>query len=332
MDYAAGILKQDDDLAEWDRFVDTSPQGSVFSRSWWLRAVAEENFRILVLSKGGLIVAGMPFCCSRKLGIRIIRMPAMTQSLGVLLSPPEAGAKYETRLSKDMDVMKALIASIPRCASLTTRCHHSLTNWLPFYWAGYRQTTRYTYVLENLADMAAIYNNMSAKTRNIIKKAEKNGIRVAQSDDLDEFFLLVRKTFKRQGLASPYSESLIRRVFSACLSQGAGRLFLARDTDGRSHAGVLVVFDSKCMYYLIQGSDPDFRGSGAGHLAQWRSVEFASSVTASYDFEGSMISNIEHVFRSFGAAQKQFSVISKQEWHVAAAAALMKGVRKLLDR
>ena len=28
--------------------------------------------------------------------------------------------------------------------------HYGITDWLPFYWEGYRQTTRYTYMLKDI--------------------------------------------------------------------------------------------------------------------------------------------------------------------------------------
>jgi len=66
------------------------------------------------------------------------------------------------------------------------------------------------------------------------------------------------------------------------------------------------------MYYLMQGSDPALRSSGAALLTQWHAIQYAAGVTAVYDFEGSILEGIEHVFRSFGAVQRPYFTIFKE--------------------
>ena len=76
-----------DSLAEWDCFVDESPHGCIFCRSWWLEAVCPGEFEILTLRKDGRIVAGMPVVISHKWGYTTVHMPQLTQTLGALLVP-----------------------------------------------------------------------------------------------------------------------------------------------------------------------------------------------------------------------------------------------------
>ena len=49
--------------------------------------------------------------------------------------------------------------------------HYGITDWLPFYWEGYRQTTRYTYMLKDIRNTKAILGNMSFNIRRNITKA-----------------------------------------------------------------------------------------------------------------------------------------------------------------
>jgi hypothetical protein len=46
-------------------------------------------------------------------------------------------------------------------------------------------------------------------------------------------------------------------------------------------------------------------------LAHWHAIQFAATVTGRYDFVGSMMENVERVFRSFGAVQKPYFSIFK---------------------
>ncbi len=297
---------------EWDALVDESPQGTIFTRSWWLDAVWPEGYQILRVKRGERTVAGMALANpERHRGARIIRMPLLTQTLGPLLAPHTCG-KYETRLSKEMEWLRELVAMIPPVDGLVIHCHHRFTNWLPFCWAGYQQTTRYTYLFDDLHDLAAIHKGMSDKTRNIIRKCQKAGIVVEECEDIETFLPLVRLTFARQGMELPYGEELVRRIDAACAARGARKMFAARDREGNIHTTLYHIYDKKGMHYKMQGSDPALRSSGAALLAQWHAIQYAAAVSAVYDFEGSMVEKIEHVFRSFGAAQKPYFVISKQ--------------------
>ncbi len=318
--YSAVFLGPNDNLEQWDRFVDVSPQGSVFCRSWWLRAVAPDKFRVLALMRNDAIVGGLPHVLS---GGSIV-MPPLTQTLGVLLPPAEQGAKYETNLSHELEIMRVIVKALPSRGNISMRCHYSLSNWLPFYWAGYRQTTRYTYVLEDLADTKRLFDEMSAQKRNKIRKAEKDGISVKESDDVNILAAMVHRTFSAQEMDVPYSGDILRRVCAAAFERNAGKMFVTYDGQGTTHSALLAIYDSSAMYNLVQGSDPGQSHPGACTLAQWKSIEYASLVTKRYDFEGSMIESIEHAFRSFGAVQKPYLVISRRSRTVEAAAALAR--------
>jgi len=304
------VLGPNAPLDEWDRFVGESPQGCIFCRSWWLEAVCGTAFEILVVRKGDEIVAGMPLPRTRKLIWRGITMPPLTQTLGVLLAPQD-GAKYVSRLSGEMAVLRALVDAIPAVDVFRVNTHHTVTNWLPFHWAGYSQTTCYTYVFGDLSDTEALFGEMAPTLRNKIRKAEKGGIRVEHTDDIATFLELNRKVFSRQGAALPYGEDVVRRLDAACKQHDARTILVARDSAGRPHSAVYVVHDGRCMYNLMQGGDPDLRSSGANPLAMWRSIERAHELELSYDFEGSMLESVESFFRSFGAVQKPYFEISR---------------------
>lgn len=295
----------------WNDLVDESPQGNIFCRTWWLEAVCPEGYDLVQVMRDGRIAAGMAVPWARTARGRSIRMPRLTQTLGPLLRPA-GGIKYETRLSAEMELLRELVDRLPDCDEFSINCHHRLGNWLPFYWAGYSQTTRYTYVFDDLSDLGAIYDGMSAKTRNIIRKAEKTGITVAESDDLDSFLRLLSMTFSRQGMALPYTQELLRKLDRACLQHDARKILIARDKTGVAHAAIYLAYDAQCVYYLMQGTDPALRASGAALLAQWCAIRLASKLAPRYDFEGSMIESVEHVFRSFGAVQRPYFHIFRQ--------------------
>jgi hypothetical protein len=71
------------------------------------------------------------------------------------------------------------------------------------------------------------------------------------------------------------------------------------------------VWDPKRTYYLVGGGDPDLRSSGAPALLCWESIRFASTRSVAFDFEGSILEQIERVFRAFGGKLVPYNCIMK---------------------
>jgi hypothetical protein len=307
--YTVEVLHSSDPLQEWNQFVDESPQGCVFCRSWWLEAVCPGRFEILTLRRGRTIVAGMPLPVSRKRGQRIAQMPRLTQTLGVLLRP-SSRETYEGRLSYEMEVLENLIEAMPKLDRLSIRFHYSFTNWLPFYWAGYQQTTRYTYTLADLTDLEQVFSGFAHSKRKNIKKAEKL-VRVHQGMAVEDFYAHHAMTRHKQGDSLSYSYELFSRLYDAAHKHQAGRTWYAVDSQQNIHAAIFVVFDSKSAYYLISSIDPEHRRSGAATLLVRDAIAYTSRYTKRFDFEGSMIRGVEHSFRKFGAVQTPYFSISK---------------------
>ena len=282
---------------------------SIFQQPWWLDAVAPGRWSEIAIKKGEETLLRFPYVTESKNGFTTLSMPPVTQTLGPWLKPRQG--KHSSQLSLQKELMAELIRRLPPFDSFYQRFHYSITNWLPFYWNGFSQTTRYTYVIEDLKNPDRIWDQMKSNIRNKIRKAEKSGVRVVDSDDIETFLDLNEMTFKRQGLPLPFPRDFARRLNSACVSKGARKLYIAYGPDGRPQTGLFCVYDGYCMYNLLQGGDPALRGSGANALAMWESIKFASKTAEVYDFEGSMIEPIEEFFHSFGAIQKPYFEISK---------------------
>jgi GNAT superfamily N-acetyltransferase len=304
------ILKPGDPMEEWDQFVETSPQGCIFCKSWWLEAVAPGVFEILVVRKGGQIAAGMPLVRYRLYGLEAIHMPLLTQTLGPLLAP--TSGNYEKRLSAETDLLTELIGRIPRVAHFTAFCHHSLTNWLPFYWAGYQQTTRYTYVIEDLSDLDAVFAAFAHSKRKNIKKAEQ-AVTVHEDMPLEDFYRHHKMTLAKQGDVIFYSLDLFRRIHQATYSRGVGKTWYAVGEDGAVQSAIFVVLDAKSAYYLISTIDPAYRNVGSATLLVRDAIKYVATRTCRFDFEGSMVQGVEHSFRKFGAVQKPYFNITQNK-------------------
>ena len=280
----------------------------IFRQTWWLDAVAPGGWGAVEVRKGDEPAARLPFAISKRFGVTTLGMPPLTQALGPWLRPSEA--KYANTLANEKDLMMELIEKLPRHDRFAQSFHFSITNWLPFYWKGFSQTTRYTYRLEDLSSPEGLWDGFAENVRRAVRKAGKT---VAVRTDLgvDEFIRLNALTFSRQGMKTPYTPDLVKRLDAACAARNARKIFFAEDSGGRIHAAVYIVWDDDSAYNLMLGSDPELRGSGASSLVMWEALQFASTVTKSFDFEGSMIESVERSFRSYGARQVPYFHVTR---------------------
>jgi hypothetical protein len=283
----------------------------LFSRAWWLDAVCGDAWDVCLVEVGGKIVAAMPYLLRRnRLGMSVISQPPETQTQGPWLRPSDA--KNANRLAWEKDLLTELIDQLPAFSHFHQNWHHSNSNWLPFYWRGFEQTTRYTYRLPDLCNLDVVWAGFRENIRGDIRKAKDRFKLTVRTDlSLDVFFELNAKTFERQGKAPPYSRPFIQRLHGACEANSASKVFIAVDDEGRQHAGVYITWDEQSAYYLMGGGDPELRASGATSLCMWEAIQFAAKVTHSFDFEGSMMESVERFFRAFGAIQTPYFSITK---------------------
>ena len=282
----------------------------IFSQSWWLDSVCgTDNWDVCLIEKGGKIVASMPYYKTKKFMLNMIFMPKLTQTMGPYILYPK-GQKYYKKLSWDKDIINKLLRQLPKYDYFFQNLHYSITNWLPFYWNGYKQTIRYTYIIENIT-VEDLEKKFETDIRRRRRKATNIGVEVYESDDIKKFYELNEMTFIRQGKEMPYSFKFIESLYNNCKENNACKIFFAKDKDGIIIAGNFLIYDKNTVYYLMGGINPKYKDLGGMDVVQFESIKFALKSGRKFDFEGSMIESIEKYFRSFGAIQKPYSQITK---------------------
>jgi ubiquinone/menaquinone biosynthesis C-methylase UbiE len=280
----------------------------LFDQRWWLEAVAPGQWGEVVLEGDGGPPARWPYVIRRRLGVTSLTHPRLTPTLGPCIVPPPGD--YTKALAHEHHTLRELVDSLPRFDLFRQAFHPSMTNWMPLYWSDFQATVRYTYRLEDLADLDRVWSGFRPSLRREVRRAERK-VTVRTDLGLDAFLDVNERSFRRQNLPLPYSRELVERLDAACAARDARRMFFAVDGQDRIHAAVYVVWDDDSAYYLMGGGDPELRSSGGGNLLVWEAVRFCSGVTRCFDFEGSMIPSLEWFFRSFGARQVPYLLVTK---------------------
>lgn len=283
------------------------PSHCLFQDPWWLNAVAPEQWREAKVIENGRVVARMPYLVRERRGVGVSAMPPLTQTLGPWIEPVEGEAR---RLSRETRLIAEVFDQLPEFDVFSQNWHHCQRNFLPAYWRGYEAMVRYTYVIEDLSDLDAVFSGFRSRARGAVRKAARQ-LAVRESEDIDELLGVIRLTFQRQSLQLPFERELVNRIDRACRARNASRILIAEDAKGRIHAGMLLVFDDRAAYNLMLGADPALRDSGGQSLLIWEALQRASQLSSTFDFEGSMLKGVENFNRSFGPKQVQYLSLSR---------------------
>ena len=287
------------------------PMIPLFSQAWWLDAVAgTDNWSAVVALRKEEVVGALPFVWSYRWGRKMITQPRLTQTLGPWIRPSDA--KYANALAFEKDVLGALADGLPGFDMYRQNWDCARQNWLPFYWRGYRQSTRYTYVLPDISNSDNLWSGFQGDIRGNIRKAEARfGVRVRLGESIRELIPVLRKTFERQGKRFPFSEQFLYSVDEAAAAENKRAIILGEDAEGRLHAGTYIVWQGDTAYQLLNGYDPELRQSGAGSFCVWSAIQEAALHVTRYDFEGSMLEPVERFFRAFGAKQVPYLSVER---------------------
>lgn len=272
-------------------------------QSWWLDAVCgPQAWEAAAASDRQGIPGGvLPYFKTRYGGLPVVRQPPLTSYAGPWFHPDlQEIMPAHQQLAAQHRIMQELIGQLPRVLFFQQCFRPEIQNWLPFYWAGFRQTTRYTYVLPDTTDLPGLYRGLKNTLRTDLRRAEQ-GTEILTVENPEPIFRLNAQSFARKGRRQPYSLKTFQNLHNALAVRRQSLALLARDREqGALQAGLYLAFDSRQAAVLLSGFDPAHSHAGALHSLYWRAVQFCAARKLRLDFEGSMQPGIERVFRGFG--------------------------------
>ena len=290
----------------WNDFVDVSPQGSIYAKTWYLDAL-NINYQIGVLEKDNCIYAGIVLAENE---IHTYSNPLLVKFLGILYKP-FVGKDY-TIATNEIKHLTKLLKCIGNIKTFDYFFHPQFTNWTPFYWGKYRQQTYYTYRIDfKDKTLEQIYQNFDKKIKNEIKNAIKSQITIIENVEFDAFFEVIEKTFLRQGGKSPFNKKRLKYFIETLSGKYAIKLFAAKNINNDITAVAGVIYDTKCAYLILNGIDHKKIIRGTNEYLLYKTIEYSHNNSQTFDFEGSMIKPIESFYRKFGGTLTPYMRIWK---------------------
>ena len=281
-----------DEAGLWDEFVNASPQGTPFATNACLDAFAIRR-TVLVAESATGIEAGIVL--ARGLA-GTASNPLFIKHLGVLYAP--FVGKPTKQVSRQRKAAAALVPALKDARGFDYSFSPGFDDWLPFYWQGYAQETRYSYRIA--ASQAGIWrDNADARLRNDLQRAARAGLHFEPEAPLPDLIALAMQTYRRQRAPAPFRSAKMEAVLHAISKAGVGSTACVRLPDGTVAAAALVLHDQRAAFLTITGY-ADKTPPGATSMLIAGSIERALAAGLDFDFEGSMINPIEAYYRGFG--------------------------------
>lgn len=278
---------------------------NLFEQPWWLDIVAQNEWQEVIVKEGEEVVGRLPFY----LHDGKIELPTLTQTCGIWIQNKEQAVN--DALSREKKIIDDVLEQLPKYKSFKVSFDTTRNYFLPFLWKGFRVSPRVSYRLNDLTDINQVYANFSKTVKKNVKSAQKK-VKIVTDSDVEVLLEIMDKTFAVQGRKYPISKDIVRKIVVECDKRGNGKMYTAIDEQGNVHACSYFVYDERVFYYLIAGSDSEYRSSGAQTLILWEAIQYAAKVSKIFDFEGSMVEGIETFFRRFGGEPTVYYEVRKQ--------------------
>jgi hypothetical protein len=299
------------DPAQWDAFIEASPQGMIYHKYHYISALAD-TWQASVLRNGPQYLAVFPFAMKRKYGIRYTLQPVFAQYWGICLAPMNSKISRAFELRKQH--IQAVLEKLPRDIRLFEHSFSPAFDYpLPLLWNKYQLTPRYTYQINLDRPIDDVWSEFAENTRRDIRKAEKSKITVQDHDQFDTIMDIGNRSWGNKiKNVKPEEYARLKRVYEHFRESGESYLLTAMADTGEAAAGILFFVHKDTTIYYFGGTAPEYKHSGAMSLIIWEAIKKAHAAGYKvFDFDGSMIEPIERFLRGFGAVPVPYLSVKK---------------------
>lgn len=303
-------MNKQERIEKYKQFCETNPI-PLFSQYWWLDAVCgKDNWDVILIEKGQEILASMPYYFEKKAIFDTVFMPPLTQSMGPFLRY-EHNFTANKKISYEKKIFNQIIDQIPKKAFFFQNFHYSVSNWLPFYWRGYKQSSYYTYLIEGIQDHEQVLKNFSSSKRAEVKKGIKHQLSMVDDIDADTLYAHHQATLAEKGQKIVYTKAVLTAMVQEAQTRNKGRVVGIKTKEGELLCCMLLMWDDKSAYNLITSINNASRAFGAASLMFYEAIKYSAPFVDVFDFEGSMVEGIENSYRQFGTKQVPYFRITK---------------------
>lgn len=288
--------------------------GSVFNQPEWIKLYGSAATVCGIFNLNNELIGAFNVFKASKFGINYCIVPPYSPSNGLFFLNPASNNANKITFEKEVH---QLIANyfIKINALLKISAFPVFTvDMQVYYWKNFKVIPNYTYQLNLKGTTEELFDNLTTEKRKSIRKAEKDNLEIKLCNDYNIVKQLVLKTFDRKNKS--VSQSYLDKILFQFSNSTNSFAFVAYQNNKPS-ACTFHIFHNQTSYYLFGGYDDNNRHHGAGVSCMWRAINYAkNNGILIFDFEGSMLPEVEKYFREFGGQIIPYFTINKANYFV----------------
>ena len=292
---------------QYKEFCEAQTDLPLFVQPWYLDAVVGPNgWNVALVERQKKVIASLPYVYSQQGRFKGLAHPPLIPRMGPFLI--QEFRAYE----RQHKYLFHLIGQLPDFSYFRQDFHPGITNWLPFYWNGFQQTTHYSYQVDLTRSMEAIYNSMSPDYRlNKISNARRY-VRTVFNRTIHDFYTLYTADRRSKNLqVIPFDQ--LERLYTALSEHKTCKLFSTVDGLHQLQSACLLVWDQHAAYVLLHTLNPDTSYPDAIIVALWETMHYSRNTLKLpvFDLLSGMNKEDEQLYRGFGTLQVPYFSIKK---------------------
>ena len=286
----------------------------LFMQPWWLELTG--TWEVALGVRNGQIVGAMPFAYRHSWGLRKIVMPLMTPHIRLWMEKPSDISEHKW-LTREKQLIWLILDDLPSFSIFSMVFEaKSFNNWLPFYWRGYRQEVRNTFVLDRLQYESNDYKVSITSERNVRDAGDE--LKFSKDVDLVRFYEMCQETYRRRKHRMPITLSQIKAIDTAAQKHQAGIRIGVYSSSNELLAATWLLWDKERAYYFMAGDNGKGKQLGASILLYHEAIRiaFEEKQVNAFEFTGSTFESFEDAQKTFGAKAQGLMHIwqAKPKW------------------
>jgi hypothetical protein len=287
-----------------------SELGGIFNSYSWKENVHGGALKYFgIYEDDGQLVGAFHLYFKKYLWMTFIKNPPYVPHIGLIFNNRSSNPANALSFTKKITELVSEYISSLSPSVLSIALPPVITDTQAFFWKKFKVIPNYTYQLNLSQTEDEIEKRFSPEHRNSFKKAMKENVEVKPCADYKVVKGLIMNTFDRK--SESVSEETIDKILFNFAGPENSFAFVAYH-EGKAIAASFCLFDKNMAYYLLGGYDNNSKHQGAGIACVYNSILNAKRKDLKiFDFEGSMIKEVERYFRSFGPDLVPYYTINK---------------------
>ncbi len=291
------------EFESWDRFVELSPQGTVYHSSAWAQAISQAYAPsrpvIWGCFEGKMLVGGCVVLEREKFGLSTAVTPLLTPYAGFVLDLSQS-EKFSDRASHAHMILTALGSLLgDNYAYVNLALAPHVEDIRPLQQLGFLISPRFTYYLNMRLLPEEHWNRFDGSARRLIRKAEKEPFELSARLPTEPAYRLFEETFRRRGEECPVSRELFEAILEHRALTPYRSIIAAWHEDQLAGYVVLLAF-GQTLYYAIAAHAAEYLPLGVSSLLVWEIIrQYAGQQWLTFDFIGANIPTIARFKENF---------------------------------